>query len=235
MDFSGSEEEQESQQSESLHLELEDTEIDSLELECSDIDSTFVSTPTKKRKSARARVLRPLSPNSDTGSDSDSILKSKGKHTQSSQNKEYEATQTPSTCGKKSSLGALRRSPRKRPSNTSRITREMMEESDKELKTDVDTPSSSWTVASALTLRRSPRKKQSTRETARINVDNRHKTPRSIQLPSENSQELVTPRRTSSKGIQGQLKEMQVTQKEILSTMKVVRNEIRDLKREWEK
>lgn len=74
MDFSGSEEEQESQQSESLHLELEDTEIDSLELECSDIDSTFVSTPTKKRKSARALVLRPLSPNSDTGSDSDSIL-----------------------------------------------------------------------------------------------------------------------------------------------------------------
>lgn len=72
MDFSGSEEEQESQQSESLHLELEDTEIDSLELECSDIDSTYVSTPT--RKSARARVLRPLSPNSDTGSDSDSIL-----------------------------------------------------------------------------------------------------------------------------------------------------------------
>lgn len=36
-------------------------------------------------------------------------------------------------------------------------------------------------------------------------------------------------------GIQGQLKEMQATQKEILSTMKVVRNEIRDLKREWEK
>lgn len=28
---------------------------------------------------------------------------------------------------------------------------------------------------------------------------------------------------------------MQVTQKEILSTMKVVRNKIRDLKREWEK
>lgn len=44
----------------------------------------------------------------------------------------------------KSSLGALRRSPRKRPSST----REMMEESDKEFETDADTPSSSWTVCS---------------------------------------------------------------------------------------
>lgn len=68
MDLSGSEEEQESQQS--LHLELEDTKIDSLE--CSDVDSNVTPTPTKKKK--RARVLRPLSPNIDAGSDSDSIL-----------------------------------------------------------------------------------------------------------------------------------------------------------------
>lgn len=155
--------------------------------------------------------------------------KSKEKRTQSSWNKEYEATRTPSKCGKKSSLGALRRSPRKRPSST----REMMEESDKEFETDADTPSSSWTMTSAL--RRSPRKKQSTREKVQTNVEKGQKTPRGIQLPSENSHELVTPRLTSSKGIQGQLKEMQATQKEILSTMKVVRNEIRDLKREWEK
>uniref|UniRef100_K1QSJ9 Uncharacterized protein n=1 Tax=Magallana gigas TaxID=29159 RepID=K1QSJ9_MAGGI len=186
MDLSGSEEEQESQQS--LHLELEDTEIDSLE--CSDVDSNVTPTPTKKKK--RARVLRPLSPNIDAGSDSDSILKSKEKRTQSSWNKEYEATRTPSTCGKKSSLGALRRSPRKRPSST----REMMEESDKEFETDADTPSSSWTVTKV---------------------------------------ENVPPPDSSKSSIQGQLKEMQATQKEILSTMKVVRNEIRDLKREWEK
>lgn len=64
MDFSGSQQEQESQ--ESLHLELEETEIDSLE--CSDVDSTTL-TPLKKKRSRRAlgrvRVLRPLSPTSD--------------------------------------------------------------------------------------------------------------------------------------------------------------------------
>lgn len=73
MDFSGSEQEQESQ--ESLHLELEETEIDSLE--CSDVDSTTL-TPLKKKRSrsalGRVRVLRPLSPTSDAGSESDSIL-----------------------------------------------------------------------------------------------------------------------------------------------------------------
>ncbi|XP_061170248.1 uncharacterized protein LOC133179527 [Saccostrea echinata] len=138
MDFSGPEQENESQ--DSLHLELEETEIDSLE--CSDIDSTTI-TPLKKKKSRgavrRVRVLRPLSP-SDAGSESDSILNTKEKLVQSSRNKEYEPEQTPSTFGKKLRMATLRRSARKRPSDT----RAILQESDKE--TDADTPSSLWAV-----------------------------------------------------------------------------------------
>ncbi|XP_062621848.1 uncharacterized protein LOC134283417 [Saccostrea cucullata] len=196
MDYSGPEQDNESQ--ESLHLALEDTEIESLD--CSDIDSTTI-TPVKKKKRHRSpgalrrvRVLRPLSQTSDAASESDSILNAKEKLVQSSRNKESEPEQTPSTSGKMSSTSALRRSPRKKTSKSSR-------------------------------------------EASQRNMDNINKTPRGPQVPTqpENSSETVTPNRTLSKGIQGQLKEMQATQKEILSTIKVVRNEVRDLKREFEK
>ena len=68
MDFSDPENEAESQQS--LHLELEDTEVDSIG--CSDVDSTTLTPPKKRSLTAfsRGRVLQPLSPSSDASSDS---------------------------------------------------------------------------------------------------------------------------------------------------------------------
>ncbi|XP_062579784.1 uncharacterized protein LOC134241782 [Saccostrea cucullata] len=235
MDYSGPEQDNESQ--ESLHLALEDTEIESLD--CSDIDSTTI-TPVKKKKRHRSpgalrrvRVLRPLSQTSDAASESDSILNAKEKLVQSSRNKESEPEQTPSTSGKKSRVAVVRRSPRKKKSDE----RSILQDSDND--TDADTQSPPWAMSSTSALRRSPRKKtsKSSREASQRNVDNINKTPRGPQVPTqpENSSETVTPNRTLSKGIQGQLKEMQATQKEILSTIKVVRNEVRDLKREFEK